>query len=106
LKGSDTLRKEFSDRLASIVGQECIEALHQIADISAQISKARREQNISQQKLADLIGVAKSTIGRIEAGLTQPRSSTLYKISDVLNIPLIIDGTTGKESDDHKYRHA
>jgi XRE family transcriptional regulator, regulator of sulfur utilization len=38
-----------------------------------------------QQELADRIGVPKSTIGRIEAGLTSPRVETLFKISQALN---------------------
>ena len=43
-------------------------------------------------KLPDGTEVPKSTIGRIEAGLTSPRTDTLMKISRALNIPLIIDG--------------
>ncbi|WP_263364142.1 helix-turn-helix transcriptional regulator [Geobacillus zalihae] len=34
---------------------------------------------MSQQELADRIGVPKSTIGRIESGLTSPRVETLLK---------------------------
>lgn len=55
---------------------------------------------MSQQELADRIGVPKSTIGRIEAGLTSPRVGTLFKISQALNTPFIIDGTSRQ---DHNY---
>ena len=50
------------------------------------------EIGLTQNDLAELIEVPKSTIGRIEAGLTSPRTDTLMKISRALNIPLIIDG--------------
>lgn len=62
--------------------------------IATQIIKARHAQKMSQQDLADAIGVAKSTIGRIESGLTSPKATTLYKISKVLGKQLVIDGST------------
>lgn len=49
---------------------------------------------MSQQVLADLVGVPKSTIGRIEAGLTSPKLNTLLQTSKALETPFIIDGTT------------
>lgn len=93
------MRKDFSKRLAEIVGKNRLNELHQRADISAQISKGRKQQNISQQKLAESIGVAKSTIGRIETGMTSPNTSTLYKVSDVLNISFVIDGTANQDKE-------
>ncbi|WP_404456630.1 helix-turn-helix domain-containing protein [Oceanobacillus kapialis] len=87
------MRQDFSKRLASIVGQKRVNQINKQADVAAQIIQARYQQQVSQQKLADAIGVAKSTIARIESGMTQPKTSTLYKISDVLNIPIIIDAS-------------
>lgn len=89
--------KEFSSRLGEIVGKERIKELHQQADISAQISKERKKKGLSQQALAEAIGVAKSTIGRIEAGMTSPNTATLYKISSVLNVPFVISGSTEED---------
>ncbi|MBR3215547.1 MAG: helix-turn-helix transcriptional regulator [Exiguobacterium sp.] len=80
-------------KYAEIVGNDHVERLQQQGYIAAQIKKQRRQLNISQQELADRIGKPKSTIGRIEAGLTVPRADTLYLLSKALNIPLIIDGT-------------
>jgi len=47
--------------------------------------------------LAEAIGVAKSTIGRIEAGMTSPNTATLYKISSVLHVSFVINGTTEED---------
>ena len=46
---------------------------------------------MSQQELANQIGVSQSTIGRLEAGLTQPNYQTLLAISKALDTPLTID---------------
>src|SRR5699024_10689833 len=89
--------KEFSYRLGEIVGKDRIKELHQKADISAQISKERKKKGISQQALAQAIGVAKSTIGRIESDMTSPNTETLYKISSVLNVRFIINGNTEED---------
>ncbi|WP_347553254.1 helix-turn-helix transcriptional regulator (plasmid) [Pseudalkalibacillus hwajinpoensis] len=80
-------------KYADIVGNDHVEKLQQQGYIAAQIKKQRRQLKISQQELADRIGKPKSTIGRIEAGLTVPRADTLYSLSKALNIPFIIDGT-------------
>lgn len=48
----------------------------------------RTEKNISQQKLADEIGVDRSTISRIENGEIETTIDNAIKIADVLNVPL------------------
>ena len=49
----------------------------------------REEKNISQQVLADICNVPKSTIGRLERGEVNPTVKTLLKISNALNIEFI-----------------
>ena len=93
------MKKEFSERLGDIVGKGRIEELHQQADIAAQISKERKKKGLSQQALADDIGVAKSTIGRIEAGMTSPNAATLYKISSVLRVAFVINGKMNEDQE-------
>ncbi|CAM3228478.1 helix-turn-helix transcriptional regulator [Filibacter tadaridae] len=61
--------------------------------ITAQIKTKRKSLNMSQQNLADAAGIPKSTIGRIEAGITNPKVNPLLQISRVLDTPFIIDGT-------------
>jgi transcriptional regulator with XRE-family HTH domain len=38
----------------------------------ARVAKARHEAGLSQQQLADRIGTARSTIARVEIGMTTP----------------------------------
>jgi len=91
------MREDFGKRLAKIVGEKRVEELKQQAHISSQIIKARNQLKWSQQNLADAIGVAKSTIGRIESGVSNPNYDTLLKISEALNTPIIIDGSEQKD---------
>lgn len=46
----------------------------------------REEQNISQEKLAELSGLSRSTIAKYEAGNISPTIETLKNIGQVLNI--------------------
>jgi transcriptional regulator with XRE-family HTH domain len=44
------------------------------------VQQARRSRGWTQRKLATRAGVPQSTIGRIEAGLVDPRASTLERV--------------------------
>ena len=57
--------------------------------LGVRIRQLREEINISQQVLADICNVPKSTIGRLERGEVNPTVKTLLKISNALNIELI-----------------
>jgi transcriptional regulator with XRE-family HTH domain len=49
-------------------------------------AKLRMEHGLSQAELARRIGTSQSRMSRIEAGLDDPRYSTLVKISAVLGV--------------------
>jgi len=89
---------DFFKRYAEIRGEQHVQNLQYEGKIAAQIKSTRHQQKISQQQLADLEGIPKSTIGRIEAGLTSPKVDTLLQISKALNTPFIIDGTIDHHS--------
>jgi transcriptional regulator with XRE-family HTH domain len=89
---------DFLKRYSEIRGEDYVQSLQLEGRIAAQIKTKRKSLNMSQQDLADLAGVPKSTIGRIEAGLTSPKVDTLLQISKALNTPFIIDGTMDNNS--------
>ena len=74
------------DHYQETVGKAHIDRLKQEAALAATIKTERQRQGLSQQELADAIGKPKSTIGRIEAGITVPRVDTLLAIAQVLHI--------------------
>lgn len=49
-----------------------------------QIQKARQEAKISQEALADLVGINRTYMGRIERGISNPPAYTVYKIKQLL----------------------
>lgn len=51
-----------------------------------QISKYRSRLGLSQEKFAELVGVSRNTISRIERGLTFPQNENLAKIRKILNL--------------------
>lgn len=75
---------------AKLVGDQLVNELKNQGYVIGQIKKARHEKKISQQQLANAIGVSKSTIARIESGVCSPNSQTLQRISDALDTPIVI----------------
>lgn len=49
-----------------------------------QIQKARQEAKISQESLADLVGINRTYMGRIERGISNPPIFTVNKIKKAL----------------------
>jgi len=52
------------------------------------IAKIRKELKITQQSLADGIGIERTSLSQIENCLYCPSAETMKKISDFLNLPL------------------
>ena len=50
------------------------------------LRRARKAKNLSQQHLADKLGVAVGSVGNWEVGPSKPRPRTLGKIADILEI--------------------
>ena len=54
--------------------------------IGSRIRGFRNKQKISQQRLADILKVNKSRIGRIERGEVEVTASELLSMSDILKV--------------------
>lgn len=52
------------------------------------IRKIRMEKKMSQLQLAERCYMQKSSISKLEAGLSNPTVFTLYKIAAVLEVPI------------------
>lgn len=84
--------ENFLNDYAKLAGKDHVNQLVAEGKLAAQIKTERTKRGLSQQDLANRIHTPKSTIGRIEAGLTSPTVNTLLKISRALDIVLFIDG--------------
>lgn len=65
------------------------------------LKKIRKEQEISQQKLADKIGVSRSTIAMWETGASQPDNGMLKRMADFFNVST--DYLLGREFQETNY---
>jgi len=51
------------------------------------LKEIRRKRGISQEKLAELVGVTRSTVAKWEIGERSPKGDHLIKLSEVLGVP-------------------
>lgn len=56
-------------------------------DFAISIKKLRKDTGLTQQELADIIGVRKTTISNYESGYATPPMSTLKKLMQSFNLP-------------------
>jgi transcriptional regulator with XRE-family HTH domain len=56
--------------------------------IGSQIARIRKEREITQAELAEMIDVTVETISRLERGISIPSLKTLENISSALHVPL------------------
>jgi len=56
--------------------------------LGASIKKARQEQGLTQEKLAESADIHTSYIGQVERGLRYPSLKVTFKIADALHIPV------------------
>ncbi|MCY4177346.1 MAG: helix-turn-helix transcriptional regulator [Endozoicomonadaceae bacterium] len=54
--------------------------------LTIRIIKARREKKLSQQALADLIGISRSALAQWETELSRPTLKSLRKMAEVLGV--------------------
>ncbi len=65
-------------------------------DVPALLRAARGVRKVSQRQLADLAGVPRSTLDRIEAGRSDPRVSTLVALVRALGYELAVCNQQGR----------
>ncbi|HZC71355.1 MAG TPA: helix-turn-helix transcriptional regulator [Jatrophihabitans sp.] len=72
-------------------------------DFARLIRAARRRREVSQRELAELAGLPRTTIARIEAGRVEPRLRTFLGILAALGFELAVtDGNGVLELDDEQ----
>lgn len=69
-------------------------------EMGNKIREARERNKLTQNDLAELVGVDAKTISRYERGITLPDLYTFEAISQELNIPLNTIHLDGKEKND------
>ena len=61
------------------------------AQIADKVTERRKELDLSQAELAELVATTQSAIARLESGGRPPRIDTLLRIADALDCELLVD---------------
>ena len=68
--------------------------------ISRKIKTLRKTRGLTQEQLAEKLGVQRATVSNYEIGRRSPHIKELEKIAAVLGVPLDYFGVTGNEVHD------
>ena len=73
--------------------------------IGGYIARKRKEQNLTQEQLAQQLGVSNKTISKWENGKCMPDYSIIQKLCDVIHVslPELMDGEDAAENSVHVY---
>jgi len=55
--------------------------------LGRRMQKVRQEKGLTQEKLAEKVGVSTTWIGYLETGYRRPNLKMIYKIARVLKVP-------------------
>lgn len=61
-----------------------------MSNIAKRLEQVRRAQNKSQQQLAQMTGINRMTISKIENEQTDPRLSSIYELARALGMELML----------------
>lgn len=88
------IRMTYRERLARDlkdpefkVEWDALEPEYQIAEM---IIRARYEESLTQQQLAEMSGIGQASLSRIETGKVSPDIATLQKIADAIGKKLVL----------------
>lgn len=59
---------------------------HALKRFGESMQKTRKEQNLSQERLAEMVGVNRTYISLVEKGERNPSLKTLYRIAKALKV--------------------
>lgn len=73
--------------------------------IGGYIARKRREQNLTQEQLAQQLGVSNKTISKWENGKCMPDYSIIQRLCDAIHVtlPELMDGEDAAENSVHVY---
>ena len=66
----------------------CAEQVKKTMDVGHRLRELRTERGLSMRALARLSGLSTNALSMIERGKTSPSVSTLYKLSEALEVPI------------------
>ena len=56
------------------------------------LKKIRKNNNLSQEQLAEILGISRQAISKWESGSAYPEMEKIIQLCEKFNVPVIIDG--------------
>lgn len=81
---------QITDLAKNIIASDVSPVDEKIYEIVFYLAEERKRQNITQEKLAQLSGLTKNTISRIETLVSTPTLPAILKIAFALNVDLVV----------------
>ncbi len=77
-----------AERLAAPEAQQAYDAAARAFRLGEEVRRLRMTRGLSQQELAERVGLRQSVVARLEAGGAEPRLSTLDRVAQALGVEL------------------
>ena len=75
----------------SPTGIAAVRVFDEAYSFGSMFAQVRRERGLKQRELADLCGIARADISRIESGLIAPTTPTLMRLAEALNARITLE---------------
>ena len=97
-KGNSTRYQDFENELLNKPGiRKEYDALRPKYDLVRTIIERRNQLQISQTRLAKIIGTRQPAISRLEKGDTNTTLNTLFKVAEALDLDIALSVRSGKK---------
>lgn len=85
-----------AERLSQPEARQAYDTAMRAFYLGEEVRRLRIQRGLSQQELAEHMGVSQSVVARLEAGGVEPRLSTLDRVAQALGVELRVQFLTGR----------
>lgn len=64
--------------------------LNSVSELGAELQRARKQNGLTQEQLADLAGISERTLRSIERGAGNPSIEAVLSVADVLGLRIVV----------------
>lgn len=64
--------------------------MNSVSELGAELQRARKQNGLTQEQLADLAGISERTLRSIERGSGNPSIEAVLSVADVLGLRIVV----------------
>lgn len=65
-------------------------SMNSVSELGAELQRARKQNGLTQEQLADLAGISERTLRSIERGAGNPSIDAVLSVADVLGLRIVV----------------